>query len=215
MRKKELAKEVISRLAERYPDAACALKWSGQPWRLLVMSRLSAQCTDKKVNAISVPLFEKYPTPDAMASCEIEELEAIIRPCGLYKMKAKNIKDSCAMLIEKFGGELPSDMDMLLSLPGVGRKIANLLRGDVFSLGGIVTDTHYIRITKRLGMYPEKEKNPARIERLTEPLIPKEKQTDFCHRIVLLGREICTAQSPKCHLCPLSDICKTAKKKQG
>lgn len=211
--KKQLTLDVAAALAQLYPSAECALEWKGEPWRLLVMSRLSAQCTDKKVNAVSIPLFERYPTPEAMADADLAELEEIVRPCGLYRMKAKNIKDSLRMLIDVYGGTLPSDMDELLALPGVGRKIANLLRGDVFGLGGVVTDTHFIRICGRLGFYSEREKDPVRIERLTTPLIPTELQTDFCHRIVWLGREYCTSQSPKCHSCPLAHLCRKNNKK--
>ncbi len=207
---KRKAEETAALLAELYPEAECALKWEGDPWRLLVMSRLSAQCTDKKVNLISVPLFEKYPTPEAMAKAELCELEEIIRPCGLFRMKAKNLRDSSLLLLEKYNGILPSDMDELLSLPGVGRKIANLLRGDVFGLGGIVTDTHFIRICGRLGFYPEKEKDPHKIERIFTPLLAEDMHTDFCHRIVMFGRDVCRAQSPLCEQCKLKEagLCK-------
>ena len=209
---KKHASDVADALERVYPDAECALKWQGEPWRLLVMSRLSAQCTDKKVNIVSVPLFSKYPTPEAMASADVSELEEIIRPCGLYKMKARNIIDSCKKLVSEYGGELPSDMDALLEFPGVGRKIANLLRGDVFGIGGVVTDTHFIRICGRLGFYSEDEKNPQRIERIFTPLLDEERQTDFCHRIVMFGREYCRSQSPLCDRCPLSELCEKHRK---
>ena len=202
-----LANEVADALEKVYPDAECALVWQGDPWKLLVMGRLSAQCTDKKVNAVSVPLFERYPTPEAMAEADITELEEIIRPCGLYRTKAKNLIDSSRMLVDSYSGNLPSDMDALLSFPGVGRKIANLLRGDVFGIGGIVTDTHFIRICGRLGFYPESEKDPYRIERIFTPLLDADRQTDFCHRIVLFGREYCKAQNPRCEQCPISFLC--------
>ncbi len=207
---KKHAEAVDTALAALYPKAECALLWQDEPWRLLIMARLSAQCTDKKVNAVSVALFDKYPTPEKMAEANIGELEEIIRPCGLYKMKAKNLRDSSKMLIEDYDGTLPSDMQELLSFPGVGRKIANLIRGDAFGLGGIVVDTHFIRICGRLGFYPEKDKNPLKIERIFTPLLQKEKQTDFCHRIVLFGREICKAQSPLCTSCPLKELCPSA-----
>ncbi len=211
---KKLALEISTALEELYPEAECALKWQGDPWRLLVMSRLSAQCTDKKVNAVSAALFSKYPTPEAMAEAELSDIEKLIRPCGLYRKKAENLRDSSRMLLEDFGGELPSDMDALLSFPGVGRKIANLLRGDVFGIGGIVTDTHFIRICGRLGFYPEAEKNPAKIERIFTPLLPQELHTDFCHRIVMFGRDVCKAQSPECITCHLKGkgLCKKGKK---
>ena len=177
------------------------------------MSRLSAQCTDKKVNEVCRVLFEVYPTPEAMADADIETLEELIRPCGLYRMKAKNIRESLRRLIDDFGGELPSDMDELLSLSGVGRKIANLLRGDVFGLGGIVTDTHFIRICRRLGFYSDRVTDPKKIEALCSALFPREMQTDFCHRIVFFGREYCSAQSPKCRVCPLSELCNYKQKR--
>lgn len=212
--KKQLALDVAAELEKIYPNAECALEYGGEPWKLLVMSRLSAQCTDKKVNIVSRPLFERYPTPEKMAEADIRELEELVRPCGLYRMKAKNIKDSLRILVDEHGGVLPSDMDLLLALPGVGRKIANLLRGDIFGLGGIVTDTHFIRICGRLGFYSEREKNPAKIEKLFTPLLPPELHTDFCHRIVWFGREYCSSQSPKCTECPLSHLCNKAKKEQ-
>ena len=203
----QLAALVDKTLEQLYPSAECALLWGGEPWKLLCMARLSAQCTDKKVNDVSKILFSRYPTPDALAEARIEDIEEIIRPCGLYKMKAKNLRDSMIMLIGKHNGVLPSDMDVLLSYPGVGRKIANLLRGDVFGLGGIVCDTHFMRICRRLGFYSETVRDPARIEKLFEPLLPKERQTDFCHRIVWFGRDVCKAQGPQCETCPLSEHC--------
>lgn len=212
--KKQLALDVAAALERLYPSAKCALEWGDkEPWRLLVMSRLSAQCTDKKVNAVSIPLFERYPTMEQMAEAQIEELEELVRPCGLYRMKAKNIKESLRQLIDEFDGKLPSDMDQLLSLSGVGRKIANLLRGDVFGLGGIVTDTHFIRICRRLGFYSDRITDPHKIEKLFTPLLPIEMQTDFCHRIVFFGREYCSSQSPKCDICPLRELCKYKEKR--
>ena len=213
--KKQLALDVAAELEKIYPNAECALEWQGEAWKLLVMSRLSAQCTDKKVNTVSRPLFERYPTPEEMADADITELEELVRPCGLYRMKAKNIRDSLRILVDKHGGILPSDMDALLALPGVGRKIANLLRGDVFGIGGVVTDTHFIRICGRLGFYSEREKDPAKIEKLFTPLLPTELQTDFCHRIVWFGREFCTSQSPKCPQCPISHLCLKYSKDQN
>ena len=213
--KKQLALDVAAELEKIYPNAECALEWQGEAWKLLVMSRLSAQCTDKKVNTVSRPLFERYPTPEEMADADITELEELVRPCGLYRMKAKNIRDSLRILVDKHGGILPSDMAELLALPGVGRKIANLLRGDVFGIGGVVTDTHFIRICGRLGFYSEREKDPLRIEKLFTPLLPTELQTDFCHRIVWFGREFCTSQSPKCPQCPISHLCLKYSKDQN
>lgn len=207
MRKKEKAQAVAARLKDLYPEARCALEYHGDPWKLFVMARLSAQCTDARVNAVSIELFKLYPNAKAMANADIGELETSIRPCGLYKSKAQQLKSACAILSEKYAGELPSDMDELLALPGVGRKIANLLRGDIFGLGGIVADTHCIRIAARLGLTP-KGSDPTATEKALDKLIPTEEQSDFCHRIVLFGRDICSARSPKCQICPMNDLCK-------
>ena len=195
-------------LEERYPDAECALKYGGDPWKLLVMGRLSAQCTDARVNEVCKELFAKFPNVEAMAEGDIAEIERIVKPCGLYRMKADNIKAASKMLITDFGGELPSTMEELLLLPGVGRKIANLLLGDIFGKDAIVCDTHCIRICGRLGMYPESEKDPTRIEKILRSLMNPSDGSDFCHRIVIFGREICTARSPKCEGCPLSSVCR-------
>ena len=208
MTKKQKAKIVCDRLREIYPEAECALQFGGEPWRLLVMARLSAQCTDARVNAVSVPLFERYPTLEAMADADITELEELVRPCGLYRTKAASIKSACADLRDRFGGRVPDNMEDLLSLAGVGRKIANLILGDIYGKGGIVADTHCIRICGRLGFYPEKYKDPKKTEDIMSSLIDKSEQSDFCHRIVQFGRDTCIARSPKCSTCPLKDICK-------
>ena len=208
MTKKQKAKIVCDRLREIYPEAECALQFGGEPWRLLVMARLSAQCTDARVNAVSVPLFERYPTLEAMADADITELEELVRPCGLYRTKAASIKSACADLRDRFGGRVPDNMEDLLSLAGVGRKIANLILGDIYGKGGIVADTHCIRICGRLGFYPEKYKDPKKTEDIMSALIEQGEQSDFCHRIVQFGRDTCIARSPKCSTCPLKDICK-------
>ena len=205
-KKLRLAK-IVARLKEIYPTAECALEYGGDPWRLLVMARLSAQCTDARVNVVSRTLFKAFPTAEDMARAALSEIEEIIKPCGLYKMKAKNIKDASLSLVNDFGGELPCDMDKLLSFSGVGRKIANLLLGDVFGMPAIVCDTHCIRICGRLGMYPEKEKNPEKVEKILRSLIDLSEGSDFCHRIVIFGREVCSARSPLCDSCPLYDLC--------
>ena len=205
-RLKQKAVEVAKRLEEKY-SSECALLYQGEPWKLLVLARLSAQCTDKRVNIVSIPLFEKYPTLESMAECDLAELEEIIKPCGLYRMKAANLKDSSKMLVENYDSKLPDTMEELLKFPGVGRKIANLLLGDIFGKPAVVCDTHCIRICGRLGMYPEKEKNPEKIEKILTELINPEEGSDFCHRIVFFGREVCSARSPMCACCPLSDIC--------
>ena len=199
--------EIISRLKQKYPDAECALRYEGEPWKLLVMAILSAQCTDARVNIVSETLFSHITDVGKMADCDISELESYIKSCGLYKTKAKNIKAACGLLRDKYAGEVPSDMDMLLGLPGVGRKIANLIRGDIFSLPAIVCDTHCIRLAGRLGFCSPDEKNPQKIEKILIKEIPPKEQSDFCHRLVLFGRDVCTARSPSCPACELLDLC--------
>ena len=199
--------EVILRLKELYPEAECALKYEGDPWKLLVMGRLSAQCTDARVNEVCKELFTKYPNAEAMAAADLKEIEKIVRPCGLYRMKAESIKAASEMLLREHGGVLPSDMDALLRFPGVGRKIANLLLGDIFGLPAVVCDTHCIRIAGRLGMYPEALKDPVRIEKILRELLPPEEGSDFCHRIVWFGREVCTARAPRCEDCVMAELC--------
>lgn len=202
--KRERLAAVAAALTGLYPDAACALRWEGDPWRLLVMGRLSAQCTDARVNLVSRELFRAYPTPAAMAAAPLADIEALVKPCGLYHTKAENIRDASAILVTEYGGELPGTMEELLRLPGVGRKIANLLLGDVFGQPAVVTDTHCIRICGRLGMYPETERDPYRVEKVLTGLIDPAGSADFCHRIVQFGRDWCTARAPKCATCPLS-----------
>ena len=213
--KRKRLKDIVERLKEVYPEAECALKYEGDPWKLLVMGRLSAQCTDARVNIVSVELFSKFPTAEAMANAPLEELEEIVKPCGLYKMKAKNLKDASAMLVFEFGGRLPDTMDELLCLPGVGRKIANLLLGDIFKKPAVVCDTHCIRICGRLGMYPEREKDPTKIERILTDLIDPAEGSDFCHRIVIFGREVCAARNPACSTCPLAYLCEKELRRRG
>ena len=206
-KKIEQAAQIVARLIERYPSAECALEYHGEPWRLLVMGRLSAQRTDARVNIVCEELFARFPTLTDLADAPLADIEGIVRPCGLYRTKAANIKDACIMLRDEFGGVLPADMDTLLTFPGVGRKIANLLLGDIYHLPAIVADTHCIRICGRLGFYPESLKDPHKVEEIMVQLVEPTEQSDFCHRIVWFGREVCTARSPKCHECPLSDLC--------
>ena len=213
--KKARLAAIVSRLREIYPDAVCALEYDGDPWRLLVMARLSAQCTDARVNIVSRELFKRFPSAEAMANGELSEIEEIIKPCGLFRMKAKNIKDASEMLVNEYGGALPGDMDELLKFPGVGRKIANLLLGDYFGFPAIVCDTHCIRICGRFGMYPEKEKNPDKVEKILRSLIDLKEGSDFCHRIVIFGREVCMARNPSCSECPLAELCEHKKRKDG
>ena len=205
--KRERLAKIVEKLKEIYPEAECALHYKGDPWKLLIMGRLSAQCTDARVNIVSEELFEKFPTAKDMADGDLSEIERIVKPCGLYRMKAQNLKDSSRMLVDDYGGKLPSDMDELLKFPGVGRKIANLLLGDVFGKEAIVCDTHCIRICGRLGMYPEKEKDPTKIEKILRELIDLREGSDFCHRIVFFGRDVCRARSPLCESCGLSGLC--------
>lgn len=205
--KRERLAKIVARLKEIYPNAECALNYGGDEWKLLVMGRLSAQCTDARVNIVCRELFSKFPNAVSMANAPLSKIEEIIKPCGLYRMKAQNIKDASQMLVDAYGGRLPDTMEGLLTLPGVGRKIANLLLGDIFGKPAVVCDTHCIRICGRLGMYPEKEKNPEKIERILKELIEESEGSDFCHRIVIFGREVCTARSPMCDSCPLSELC--------
>ncbi len=210
--KKERMAAIVAALKKCYPVPVCALESGGDPWRLLVMGRLSAQCTDARVNIVCRALFARYPTARSLADAELAEVEELVRPCGFYRAKAKNIVDASRMLIEEFGGEMPQEMEALLRFPGVGRKIANLLRGDLFGLPAIVADTHCIRLCGRFGMYPEKEKNPTRVEKILVELVAPEEQSDLCHRLVQFGRDRCTARAPRCADCPLKHLCEKGKK---
>ncbi len=209
--RKQIIDEVVSRLKTVYPDATCALEWGGgeeNAWKLLVMGRLSAQCTDARVNIVGRELFAKYPTAKSLGDGDITDIENIVKPCGLYRMKASDIKRSCKLLCDEYGGVIPDDMDELLKFPGVGRKIANLLLGDLYKKPAIVADTHCIRICGRLGMYDESLKDPVKVEKIMVDLVEPHEQSDFCHRIVQFGRDVCIARAPRCAECPLADICK-------
>ena len=201
------AAEAARRLEALYPDARCSLEYASDPWRLLVMARLSAQCTDARVNTVAGPLFAALPDAAAMADAPLAEIEELIRSCGLYRTKAKSLKESAAVIVSQYGGRVPDTMDGLLALPGVGRKIANLILGDVYGQGGIVADTHCIRICGRLGFCDGTKKDPLLTERVMSELIPISEQSAFCHRLVLFGRETCTARSPKCDTCELCMLC--------
>ena len=194
-------------LEKLYPDAECSLDYERDPFRLLVMSRLSAQCTDKRVNEVSKTLFKILPDVYAFANADIKQIEELIKSCGLYRMKARNLKDMALMLIDDYNEEVPQSRDELLKLPGVGIKIANLIMGDLFHDPYIVPDTHCIRISHRTGLVSKPDAN-ACIKELSE-IIPKKEQSDFCHRIVLFGRDICKAQNPDCDRCPLASGEKT------
>jgi len=207
--KKELARKVISRLAEEYPDADCTLDYD-DAWKLLVSVRLAAQCTDARVNVVVKGLYEKYPDPEALAKASPEEIEEIVRPCGLGKSKARDINACMRMLVTEYGGKVPDTMEELLKLPGVGRKSANLVLGDVFGKPAIVTDTHCIRLSNRIGLV-DGTKDPQKVEMSLRKIIPPEDGNLLCHRLVLHGREVCTARTtPYCGRCCLSDICRSA-----
>lgn len=210
--KKERLSKIVARLKELYPEALCALEWEGEPWKLLIMGRLSAQCTDARVNVVCRELFARFPTPEAIAAADLGVLEEIIRPCGLYRVKAQNTKDACILLTEEYSGRIPDTMEELLRFPGVGRKVANLLLGDLYGKGGVVADTHCMRICGRFGMYPEDLRDPLKVERILTPLLPQEEICDFCHRIVYFGRDVCTARAPACTSCPLAELCAHAQK---
>ena len=207
MRKKELAKEVIERLKKEYPDAGCSLEYD-QAWKLLVSVRLAAQCTDARVNIVVEKLYEKFPDVKALAEAPVEEIEEIVRPCGLGKSKARDISACMKILWEQYGGNVPEDFDALLKLPGVGRKSANLIMGDVFRKPAIVTDTHCIRLANRIGLV-DGIKEPKKVEMALWKIIPPEEGNDLCHRFVYHGREVCTARTkPYCDRCCLNDVCK-------
>jgi endonuclease-3 len=207
MRKKELAKEVIARLKEAYPIAECTLDYN-EAWKLLVSVRLAAQCTDARVNVVVEKLYEKFPDVNALADAPVDEIEAIVHPCGLGKSKARDISACMKTLRDSYGGQVPDDFDKLLALPGVGRKSANLIMGDVFGKPAIVTDTHCIRLCNRIGLV-DQIKEPKKVEMALWKIIPPEEGNDFCHRLVMHGREVCTARtSPYCDRCCLADVCK-------
>lgn len=205
MTKQELALEVIRRLKAEYPLADCTLDYE-HAWQLLVEVRLAAQCTDARVNIVVRDLFAKYPSLDALAQASPEEIEAIVRPCGLGRSKARDISACMRMLRDEFGGHVPDTMEQLLRLPGVGRKSANLVMGDVFGKPAIVTDTHCIRLCNRIGLV-DGIKDPAKVEKALWKIIPPEEGSDFCHRLVYHGRAVCDARKPNCTVCCLKDVC--------
>lgn len=204
MRKSERANEAIRLLEDKYPEAICSLNYS-DPFQLLVATRLSAQCTDERVNKVTPQLFTVYPDAMAMANAEPEQIETIIKSCGLYKTKTRDLIGIAKGICERFGGKVPDTIDELITLPGVGRKTANLICGDVFGKAAVVTDTHLIRLANRLGLVNSFV--PFRVEAELRAILPSEKSNDFCHRAVLLGREICTARKAYCDICPLKPVC--------
>ena len=205
MRKRELALEVIDRLKKEYPDAGCTLDYD-QAWKLLVSVRLAAQCTDARVNVVVEKLYARYPDVDALAEAEVDDIEEIVRPCGLGKSKARDISACMKILRDEYDGHVPDDFNALLKLPGVGRKSANLIMGDVFGKPAIVTDTHCIRLCNRIGLVKDM-KEPKKVEMELWKIIPPEEGSDFCHRLVYHGRDVCTARTkPYCEKCCLNDI---------
>ena len=202
----EKVSAIIDILKARYPDAPCALHYE-KDYELMIAVRLSAQCTDARVNLVTPHLFAAYPTLEAMAAAEIQDVEKIVHSCGFYKHKARDIVLACQMLLSDYGGKVPDTMEALLKLPGVGRKTANLLLGDLYGVpGSVVCDTHCIRISGKLGLSEGKE--PEKVESQLRAILPPEESSDFCHRIVLFGREVCVARNPKCAECPLKVHCK-------
>lgn len=208
-KKQKLALEIIERLKKEYPDAGCTLDYD-QAWKLLVSVRLAAQCTDARVNVVVEKLYEKYPDVASLAAAAPEDIEAIVKPCGLGRSKARDISACMKILQEEYDGKVPDDFQKLLALPGVGRKSANLIMGDVFGQPAIVTDTHCIRLVNRMGLV-DGIKDPKKVEMELWKLIPPEEGSDFCHRLVYHGRDVCTARTtPHCDRCCVADICKKA-----
>ena len=203
----EKVQSIIDILKTRYPDAPCALHYK-KDYELMIAVRLSAQCTDARVNLVTPALFAAYPTLEAMANADIADVENHVHSCGFYKHKARDIVLGCQMLLQEYEGKVPDTMEKLLKIPGVGRKTANLLLGDLYGEpGSVVCDTHCIRICGRLGL-TDGSKDPEKVEKQLRSILPPEESSDFCHRIVLFGREVCIARSPQCHNCPLAPLCK-------
>ena len=208
MRTQEQIDGIVARLEEEYPLADCTLDY-GKDYELLFSVRLAAQCTDERVNQITPALFERFPTLESFAEADVEEVERYVKPCGFYHTKARDIVECAKVLLIRHGGKVPGTMEELLKLPGVGRKTANLILGDVFKApGAVVVDTHCIRLSNRMGLV-DGLKDPAKIEPILRAELPPEKSSDFCHRLVLHGRAVCTARAPKCELCCVRDLCQT------
>ncbi len=204
--------QIIEILEGLYPVPVCSLDY-GHAYELLFSARLAAQCTDARVNTVTPALFAKYPTLEAFAEADVADIEEIIHPCGFFRSKARDIVACAGKLVSEYGGQLPDTVEELVKLPGVGRKTANLIVGDVFHKPAIVTDTHCIRIANRLGLCNVKE--PVKVERALWEIIPPEKGSDFCHRLVLFGRDVCTARAPQCGNCPLAALCAERAKTNG
>lgn len=207
MHQKETARQIVQALKQRYPDAICSLQYE-KDYELLFAVRLSAQCTDERVNQVTPALFRRYPTLESFAAADPEEVGQYVHSCGFFRAKSRDLVNCAKMLLSDYGGKVPGEMEELLRLPGVGRKTANLIQGDVYRTPGVVVaDTHCIRITGRLGL-TDGTKDPAKVERQLRAVLPPEESGDFCHRLVLFGREICTARRAYCELCPLCQWCR-------
>lgn len=208
MTPEEKARELALGLKDAYPDSVCSLEWE-EPWQLVIMGSLSAQCLDATVNRVCRDLFREMPTLSDVADCDVHRLEKIIHSCGMFRTKAANVKAACLMLRDEFGGVVPDTEKELRKLPGVGLKVANLLLGDLYGVQRIVPDTHCIKICGRFGLYPEELRDPAKIEKIMSALIPTEMQTETCHRLVDFGRDVCSSPTPRCEKCPkkIRDLC--------
>ena len=209
MTKKERVIKAVEALEELYPDAICSLDYI-DAFQLLIATRLSAQCTDARVNMVTPALFKKYPDADTMSKARVADIEELIKTCGLYKTKAKDLVGIAQMIMSNFDGKVPDTIEQLIRLPGVGRKTANLVCGDVYGKPAVVTDTHFIRLCNRLGFVDTTD--PLKVENAMRKLLPPEKSNDFCHRTVLFGRDICTARKTFCERCPMTDFCPSATK---
>ena len=208
MTDKQRALLAVEALKKEYPDAVCSLTYT-DPLQLLIATRLAAQCTDARVNLVTPALFKRFPTVDDFARADVSEVEEYIRSCGLYKTKARDIVLMCQMLRDAFGGKVPDTLEELTKLPGIGRKTANLILGDIFHKPAVVVDTHCIRLTSRLGFHQLKD--PYKVEIVLKKVLPEDESNDFCHRLVLHGRAVCDARKPKCDACCMKDFCKYAK----
>ena len=205
MTKKQIAQMAVEALKKEYPDAICSLQYT-DPLQLLIATRLAAQCTDARVNMVTPELFKRFPTVDDFAKATAEEVAEYIKSCGLYKTKSRDIVEMAKTLKDKFGGAVPDNIDDLITLPGIGRKTANLIVGDIFGKPAVVVDTHFIRITRRLGLHNLKDQKKIEFE--LRKLLPPEESNDFCHRVVLHGRAVCDARKPKCDMCCMKDVCR-------
>ena len=205
MTKKQIAQMAVEALKKEYPDAICSLQYT-DPLQLLIATRLAAQCTDARVNMVTPELFKRFPTVDDFAKATAEEVAEYIKSCGLYKTKSRDIVEMAKTLKDKFDGVVPDNIDDLITLPGIGRKTANLIVGDIFGKPAVVVDTHFIRITRRLGLHNLKDQKKIEFE--LRKLLPPEESNDFCHRVVLHGRAVCDARKPKCEVCCMKDFCR-------